>query len=283
VDQLQRRLAEDALAAATIGAALIAFAIVTLALKIAFIVQLTLLAIQVATAIAAAFATFGATAAATPGFIAATRAICRLILQKVVAFVETVIKDILKKAKDLLRKVESKFAARAERRAAERFEHQLADDLRRVNPHFDPADPAYSMNCTHCIQAYELRRRGLDVEAAPLPQQFQPNMNWPGGRLPGTVEQVWGRNLTKGSHADIVQAFEQAGPGSRGFVATRWNQGGGHVFSVENVDGNVRFVDAQTGSTDVAHYFTQGHSTSYMRLDDLPTPGSIGAFVTPRP
>ena len=58
-----RRLAEDAAAATLIGAALVAFAVITLALKIAFIVQLILLAIEVAQAIATAFVTFGATTA----------------------------------------------------------------------------------------------------------------------------------------------------------------------------------------------------------------------------
>jgi hypothetical protein len=67
-DGPQRRLDEDAVASEIIGAALIAFAIAiaTLAMKVAFIVQLTILAIEVAQAIATAFVTFGATTAGLP-------------------------------------------------------------------------------------------------------------------------------------------------------------------------------------------------------------------------
>jgi hypothetical protein len=104
-DGPQPRLAEDAAAAMLIGSALMVFAAITLALKIAFIIQLILLAIQVAQAIATAFATFGATTAEVPGFIAATRLICRKLIQQVINHITTVIKDILLKAKNLLKKV----------------------------------------------------------------------------------------------------------------------------------------------------------------------------------
>lgn len=90
----------------------------------------------------------------------------------------------------------------------------------------------------------------------------------------------WGRAATTGDRAAIETAFEQAGPGSRGLVAIYWNRGGGHVFNVENVGGNVRFVDGQNGAADVAHYFQQGHSTRCLRLDDLPVPsGTDPTFV----
>jgi hypothetical protein len=102
-----RRLAEDAAAALLIGAALVAFAVVTLALKINFVVQLVILAVEVAQAIATAFVTFGATMAEVPGFVAATRVICRQLIKQVVSHVQTVIKDILARAKDLLKKAKN--------------------------------------------------------------------------------------------------------------------------------------------------------------------------------
>jgi hypothetical protein len=99
----ERHLDDDATAAEIIGAALIAFAVITLALKIAYIIQLIILAIEVAQAIATAIATFGATAAEVPGFIAATRAICRQLLKQVVEHVQTFLKDLFEKAKNLLK------------------------------------------------------------------------------------------------------------------------------------------------------------------------------------
>jgi hypothetical protein len=69
------------------------------------------------------------------------------------------------------------------------------------------------------------------------------------------------------------------GAGGRGIVLIKWHQafgGGRHVFNVENVGGNVRFVDGQAtpGVDDASYYFGMGMETKYLRLDDLPAPQS---------
>jgi hypothetical protein len=125
-DGPQRRLQDDAQAAEIIGGALVVFAGLTIALKIAFIVQLITLMIEVAQAIATAFVTFGATTAEIPGFIAATRVICRQLIKQVVEHIQTVIREILEKAKNLFKLVESKFG----RKAAE----DLAKDFEKLGP-----------------------------------------------------------------------------------------------------------------------------------------------------
>jgi hypothetical protein len=271
----RKRLQEDAMAAQIIGGALIAFAGVTLALKIAFIAQLVALAIEVAQALATAVATFGATTAEIPGFIAASKAICSRLIKQVVTHVQTVIKDILEKAKGLLKKSERKLVERAEGKAVARFEERLASDIKKVNPKFNPKDPAYSSNCTHVVQAFEMRRRGVEVEASALPKKFWSS----GGRPLSDVENAWGRTFKPGTQAEIEQAFKQAGPGSRGVVYIKWNGPGAHVFNVENVGGKVRFVDGQNGVADVANYFTKGSGTRFIRLDDA-TPTNISQFIT---
>ena len=101
------RLADDALAATVIGAGLILFAAVTLAMKIAFLVQLITLAILVAQAIATAFLTFGATTAEIPVFIATTRLACQLLIRQGVKHVETGIAGLLERAATLLRPTRS--------------------------------------------------------------------------------------------------------------------------------------------------------------------------------
>ncbi|MFG2057730.1 toxin glutamine deamidase domain-containing protein [Micromonospora sp. NPDC048930] len=272
-DGPQLRLLEDAIAAQLIGAVLMIFAAMTLAMKIAFIVQLIILLVQVTMAIAAAVATFGASTGAVPGFVAVTRMICQRLIRLIVQQVRTVLKHILEQAKRLLKLVRKVGA----KRAARKVEKQIARDLKKVNPKFNPPHPDYSANCTHCVQTYELRRRGIDVEATALPKQFHPY----GGRSLGDIEQTWGRKFTNGGQGDIEQAFQNFGPGSRGVVAIRWNNGGGHVFNVENVGGKVRFIDGQNAGRDVADYFTKGHSTSFVRLDDIPMPGGLTEFVRP--
>ncbi len=116
------RMAEDAIAATVIGAALIVFAGITLALKIAFIVQLITLAIEVAQALATLIVSLGASAAEVPGFIAATRVICRELVERVVTHIKTVIKDLLEKAKNLFKLVKSKLGRKEAEKLGEELE-----------------------------------------------------------------------------------------------------------------------------------------------------------------
>jgi hypothetical protein len=104
-----KRLTDDMVAATLVGAALMVFAAITLAMKIAFIIQLIILAYQVAMAIAAAFVSFGASTAAIPGFIALCRTVCMRLLKKVVDLVQNSVAKLLKNAKDLFKKVKTTF------------------------------------------------------------------------------------------------------------------------------------------------------------------------------
>lgn len=52
-------------------------------------------------------------------------------------------------------------------------------------------------------------------------------------------------------NSTVVQNIESAmkgyGNGARAVVGVNWQQGGGHVFNIENSNGNIVAVDAQTG------------------------------------
>ncbi|WP_412542220.1 toxin glutamine deamidase domain-containing protein [Longispora sp. K20-0274] len=270
-----QRLVDDATAAMIIGLALILFAGIILALKIAFIIQLIILAVQVAQAIATAVPTLGASLAEIPFSIAGARIACRKLVKMIVHVVEKQIAKILTKAKNLLKKFKTKLANRQARKAAREFDRKMLDDLKKVNPNFRPPHPEYANNCTHCVQAYELRRRGLDAEATGLP----PSMWHQGGRGLDFIENKWGRSFTTADRAQIENAFKE--PGSRGVISIEWPGNTAHVFNVENVGGKVRFIDGQTASGDVSHYFSQGFNPKYLRLDDLPTPPG-GGYAKPR-
>jgi hypothetical protein len=116
-----KNLEDEAIAAELIGAGLIAMAAITLALKIAFIVQLVILAVEVAQAIATAFVSFGATTAEIPGFVAATRVICRELINKVVSMVEREIAKLFEKAAKLLEKVGAKDLSKGAGKMADNF------------------------------------------------------------------------------------------------------------------------------------------------------------------
>lgn len=132
-------------------------------------------------------------------------------------------------------------------------------------------DP-YDFNCAHCVQAYDLVRRGMSAEATGLPTEYFPGAVGVGGRRLSELERAWGVSFQPAPPKQIVRAFDAAGPGARGFVAVLWTFGGGHLFNVENA-GEVRFVDPQTGDPDVAHYFQLAEWSAYARTDTA-TPGS---------
>jgi hypothetical protein len=132
------RLADDATAAEIIGGALVVFAGITLALKLGFIAQLIALAVEVAQAIAAAFATFGATTAEIPGWVALTRGVCRTLIKQVVEHVQTIIKDILEKARNLFKKLASREARKLEQQA-----FMLKGLVREFRTETDPRKPPF--------------------------------------------------------------------------------------------------------------------------------------------
>ncbi|MCU1648287.1 MAG: hypothetical protein JWN03_8562 [Nocardia sp.] len=160
--------------------------------------------------------------------------------------------------------------------------------LGEVNTKFDPKQSAYAENCTSCVQAYEIRRRGLagpDLTASPLEKPLRSDEGGPGGRPISEVSQAWGGQWQAGTRAEIEAAFSE--PGSRGTVFITWKSGGGHVFTVENVGGTVRFLDSQPTPPvlDAANYFDHGGNTQYIRLDDKPTPpfASVEKYVEQAP
>jgi hypothetical protein len=140
-------------------------------------------------------------------------------------------------------------------------------------------DP-YELNCAHCVQAFELRRRDMDVEATGLPAQFMPGELGAGGRLLSEIESAWDVRFVAERPDRIAAAFKRYGPGARGFVAVLWRFGGGHLFSVENLGGRVRFLDPQTGESGVGHYFDAAVWAAYARVDQATPGSSVLEFAT---
>ncbi|MCX4784117.1 MULTISPECIES: toxin glutamine deamidase domain-containing protein [unclassified Streptomyces] len=188
-------------------------------------------------------------------------------------------KNAMNHAARLARSRTQSAAARAKE---ERRDSKGVDQaLHAANPKYQPHVRAYSHNCTHVAQTYELRRRGLDVEAAP---------DTTGGRSVLEYSEPWGgvekftfcdTNARDVGRSEVERAFAE--PGSRGLVRVRWKNGGGHAFSVENVGGKVRFIDAQPNPpvTDASHYFSLAESSGFIRLDDKPTPSrkALSRFI----
>jgi len=81
----------------------------------------------------------------------------------------------------------------------------------------------------------------------------------------------------------IARYMKSWGEGSRAEIAVFWKNGDGHVFVAEYNDGKVRYIDPQTGKTDVEHYFKNVIEglTHVMRIDNLTPSKAIGDFCDP--
>jgi hypothetical protein len=160
------------------------------------------------------------------------------------------------------------------------FEAQLARDVALTNPAWDPAVGETTSNCVHVVNGYELRRRGYDVQARPLPEHLVPY----GGRTVEEIELAWRRPFVRVTDLDALeQAFAE--PGSRGIVDVVERQGAvgsGHVFNVENVNGEVRYLDAQRSVSDARFFFTAAERVRYLRVGHLAVSWThLDEFVEP--
>lgn len=156
-----------------------------------------------------------------------------------------------------------------------RWENDNIDhDSTATNPQYDKiASKAYRMNCSNCTVAYEMRRRGFDVEAAPLSE---------GRNVDAWIDMFNGLTLKKArvegtsKAEDIRKEASTWGDGARGVIAVQQGglrlpgtAGGGHVFSIEVDNGNVRFIDAQDGSEYSDRIFSLYKRAYFGRVDNL--------------
>lgn len=157
---------------------------------------------------------------------------------------------------------------------SERINRDIDECLVRVSPHFDPHDPQRSNNCVAVATAYELRRRGHDVEAGQIPFPFEDG-------FPYTITEIaWERRFTAlRQRSHLHEAFRE--PGSRGIVIADWpptpyiDRGNSHVFNIEHVPGSgIRILDGQPNPplTDATAHIREAAALRYLRVDDLADP-----------
>lgn len=157
----------------------------------------------------------------------------------------------------------------------ENLDTDIEGDLAATNPNFNDGNPRNQDNCTHTVVAYELRRKGYDVEATPAPRG--------GGRVYNS--EILNRWVDGDGRARYIQNYVSTkkkmdavatewGDGARGWVTMIHKGGGGHIFVVENVGGKIRYIDPQSGSANQeALLLTKrrkaGSKITYVRVDDL--------------
>lgn len=139
-------------------------------------------------------------------------------------------------------------------------------NLNRTNPNFSPSTE-WSINCQRCVPTYEMRRRGYDVTAFPKTDDNDYLCRHP--------FDVWNNPdviCAAGSGQErIMQKMSEWGDGARAQVVVVWRGvPSGHTFIAENVHGEIRFIDPQTGDEDVSQYFNrvEDNHTMFCRIDD---------------
>lgn len=183
------------------------------------------------------------------------------------------------------------------------------EDMGKVNEIYSPYDESSSTNCANCSAAYELRRRGYDVEA----ELVNGSYNGKGSRVYDYFEKpeklyVFGDGETKtadesferkiwkegavssndakkskagydyytNEHKYTSSSIEKAiknnnPPGSRGFIDVTWKDGGAHsiVYEVDK-KGKVTIKDSQTYDTySVSELANKVSQVSITRTDNL--------------
>lgn len=167
-------------------------------------------------------------------------------------------------------------------------EHDREADLAAVNPGFASRDPKWTLNCQRCVPSYEMRRRGFDVVAKPRivdesgsPKDTDPmNAQW-SKVFDG---QEWKRCGGKSGCDKLLKSW---GDGARAEVYVIWPKkrgGGAHVFAAENIGGEIRYMDPQSGRTDVSGYFklAKPGGTMASRIDGLDPSDTIELCCTSR-
>ena len=134
----------------------------------------------------------------------------------------------------------------------------LFDAADGANPFYDEShrQEPYNINCQRCVVAYERRRRGYDVVAQPNPNdkwasvKYDQNSKkyyalWKGAFRHAKTDNVLGNSLNK-TIDNAIAKMKEYGNGSRAVIEFLRDPRGGHVINVENRNGKILFVEAQT-------------------------------------
>ena len=159
------------------------------------------------------------------------------------------------------------------------------DDMAACNPKYSKGG-VYKNNCISCALAYDMRRRGYDVESSPIDTTSATN-----GSLPVQLGFYKGEKLEvfevpKDLYAATKQFSNQIlkyGDGSRGMLRIRWKNGDGHA-AVWEVDGNSVIVRDPQNNTivDLSDYMRRAKTFYYFRTDNLEPTEKVTRFVKNR-
>ena len=144
----------------------------------------------------------------------------------------------------------------------------------------------YKNNCISCALAYDMRRRGYDVEAMPIDTTSAVNGSLPvqlgfyKGEKLETFEVPKDPDVTAKQFFNRILKYED---GSRGMLRIRWKNGDGHAAVWEVDDGSVVIRDPQNNTmVDLSDYMSRAKTFYYFRTDNLELTNKAFRFVQNR-
>lgn len=155
----------------------------------------------------------------------------------------------------------------------------IDDAAKGTNPR--RGDISLANNCSSCANAYEMRRRGFDVEAEGVGQVGRYSQEY--------VDGWWHEKDGTPAFANPLlsvnglNSFMKKQPaGARGFISGSWEQGGGHVFVWEKTKDGVRYLNPQTPEDIDGSWFISQMKASSLRAtridDKVPNERAQTAF-----
>ena len=156
------------------------------------------------------------------------------------------------------------------------------EDMAACNPKYLKGG-VYKNNCISCALAYDMRRRGYDVEAMPIDTTSVTN-----GSLPVQLGFYKGEKLeTFEVPSDEEAAMKQFsdrilkyGDGSRGLLRIRWKNGDGHAAIWEVSGDAVVIRDPQNNTiVNLSDYLRRAKTFYYFRTDNLKLTDKVTEFV----
>ena len=158
-------------------------------------------------------------------------------------------------------------------------EREIARALQYSNPNYSKGR-IWKTNTPQSIMTCELRRRGYDVTALPQMSGIEDiNQAFHMWKDPQLIR------LRSNGLEDTRARMSEWGDGARAQVVVTWKGTNiGHVFIAEQVNGETRFYDPQTGYKDVTGYFNHVKSGSVVlcRIDNLEPNGKINDYCQVR-
>lgn len=164
----------------------------------------------------------------------------------------------------------------------------MADAWFDANPYYSDDYGEFSQNCQRCVFAYEMRRRGYNVEALPT---YENDAMPRGGNWTTAMKGMTQVNVGKSTEAATLKNIESQmagwGEGSRGIIRLKWAGGNsGHVINCEYTNGKLHVFDVQsnkrvTGTQYLKQYlpFTTLSHTELFRTDKATPTDSMRYMV----